>query len=893
MLKDFTLSLELEPTENRVVQTAAIFWSHDVNTAKIYIELLRKGTPIILNKNVTVRVMMLFDDENKSEHIYTAKIEDKLKGLVSITLEESMRAYVGQVTCGVYVDYQNEEKTDNGYFTFGMRRSLIDKDMPELQKLYVSDFEKALEKFKEIEKKIEQNDVVTHPELKKYTYDKATIDGKVKVLEDNKVNKSVYEREMKEKANRKELELLEAEKANQDYVDEQLSKKATKSELENHIFRLDVKKVDEQTFLDTVNKLSAGEYKGDGVVNYYNISNTYNAIRESNTIKDKWIQRYDPTTGEITLTDTSLYSVVKVDVPNNGTIDIKKNNLETGSCLLLLDAKEKAFKNYNYDYKDLMSESFVTDKGNMFTIDVNNLRRHFFEVSKLMFEFKNDELKTSYIRYNNAFNFTEKKWYDDSNVEHLDLTKMKTTKFFPDKSIPRYDKNTGQPDMVDVSNRFVYFFKVPTKGRIRMSKYTLPDQQFMLITDKDNKVFANYDHNHNKGNTKVDFLEITDKEIIIDLAKLKVTHTKTYGFYLVVWKQVKDFYIKLEEGYNVSDVFEWSAPAKLVPSLAKNIVMMSKLPIVVGENSYVYLDNVLQYGNAYAEPSFFVHNQPLIANGFRYTGTGDKDYYFLRLYDDGDLELEHRFEYIPISKNAGSGQTKKVLMIGESTTDNLSFMTQFRDKFKDDPLNVEFVGTRQHGGIKHEGRSGWTMYDLVNVQEKLDRFNSFWNPNTKKFDFDYYLKQNNIAEPDIVFINFGLNDAIQFRNVQNTMNDYDYLIKNIKKRVPDVKIAIGLTSLPSRWENMTYHYRNAIPDGVLEIIKNVISTYEGRERENIYLAPIHTAVDPYWDMQYEEVKLSHLNDKMITVGKDGAHPSAIGYGKQADVCYNVVKYIVS
>lgn len=209
MLKDFTLSLELEPTENRVVQTAAIFWSHDVNTAKIYIELLRKGTPIILNKDVTVRVMMLFDDENKSEHIYTAKIEDELKGLVSITLEESMRMYVGQVTCGVYVDYQNEEKTDNGYFTFGMRRSLIDKDMPEMQKLYVSDFEEALKTFEEfdsrlddmekhfddrydtakmdveqIEKLIKNNSVVTEnnfEEFKKNIYKISDI-GEIKIL---------------------------------------------------------------------------------------------------------------------------------------------------------------------------------------------------------------------------------------------------------------------------------------------------------------------------------------------------------------------------------------------------------------------------------------------------------------------------------------------------------------------------------------------------------------------------------------------------------------------------------------------------------------------------------------------------------------------------------------
>lgn len=223
MLKDFTLSLELEPTENRVVQTAAIFWSHDVNTAKIYIELLRKGTPIILNKDVTVRVMMLFDDENKSEHIYTAKIEDELKGLVSITLEESMRMYVGQVTCGVYVDYQNEEKTDNGYFTFGMRRSLIDKDMPELQKLYVSDFEKALEKFKEIEKKIEQNDVVTHPELKEYTYEKSYISESINQLNREKLDKEIYNKEIATKADEKEIIMLLDKKADRGSVNERFN----------------------------------------------------------------------------------------------------------------------------------------------------------------------------------------------------------------------------------------------------------------------------------------------------------------------------------------------------------------------------------------------------------------------------------------------------------------------------------------------------------------------------------------------------------------------------------------------------------------------------------------------------------------------------------------------
>lgn len=148
MLKDFQVDLELSPKDNRVIQTGATYWSHDVNTAKINIKLLRHSEPVILNKDVTVRVMMLFDDENKSEHIYTAKIEDEKAGIVSVILDKNVRSYIGQVICGVYADYGAEQKTDNGYFTFAMKRSLIDKRMPEMKQYYVSDFEDTLAKMK-------------------------------------------------------------------------------------------------------------------------------------------------------------------------------------------------------------------------------------------------------------------------------------------------------------------------------------------------------------------------------------------------------------------------------------------------------------------------------------------------------------------------------------------------------------------------------------------------------------------------------------------------------------------------------------------------------------------------------------------------------------------------
>lgn len=184
MLKDFQVDLELSPKDNRVIQTGATYWSHDVNTAKINIKLLRHSEPVILNKDVTVRVMMLFDDENKSEHIYTAKIEDGKAGIVSIILDKNVRSYVGQVICGVYADYGAEQKTDNGYFTFAMKRSLIDKRMPEMKQYYVSDFEDTLAKMKlanaeftEVETKLNgridviEKDIASNEVVKKSEFD--------------------------------------------------------------------------------------------------------------------------------------------------------------------------------------------------------------------------------------------------------------------------------------------------------------------------------------------------------------------------------------------------------------------------------------------------------------------------------------------------------------------------------------------------------------------------------------------------------------------------------------------------------------------------------------------------------------------------------------------------
>lgn len=146
MLKDFQVDLELSPKDNRVIQTGATYWSHDVNTAKIVVNLKRNSEPIILSNTVSVRMIMVFDDnDTQKKQVHKMTIDDTQNGVVSLILPKETLGFVGNVLCGVYVNYGENQSTDNGYFTFSMRRSLIDGEFPQLENGYVSEFQTMLD----------------------------------------------------------------------------------------------------------------------------------------------------------------------------------------------------------------------------------------------------------------------------------------------------------------------------------------------------------------------------------------------------------------------------------------------------------------------------------------------------------------------------------------------------------------------------------------------------------------------------------------------------------------------------------------------------------------------------------------------------------------------------
>lgn len=358
MLKDFQVDLELSPKDNRVIQTGATYWSHDVNTAKINIKLLRYSEPVVLNKDVTVRVMMLFDDENKSEHIYTAKIEDEKAGIVSVILDKNVRSYVGQVICGVYADYGAEQKTDNGYFTFAMKRSLIDKRMPEMKQYYVSDFEDTLAKMK-----------LANAEFAEV---ETKLNNRIDVIEKDIVSNEVVKRP--------QIAQLESDVANLDFLSENLFIGTAKFETDKWINAKDWQK--EGAFNGFVVMKRIGQWSG--LSQEINVQKgevyTLSAYVKSDEVAD--VGFYANYSGSIvsghekkivTKTDWTRVSVT-FTVINGGKIRPRFENNKAGSalfiCAIKLD-KNKTVKNWSPNLLDLAYQN-----------DVSNLQKQIDDIKK-------------------------------------------------------------------------------------------------------------------------------------------------------------------------------------------------------------------------------------------------------------------------------------------------------------------------------------------------------------------------------------------------------------------------------------------------------------------------------------------------------------------------------
>lgn len=331
-------------------------------------------------------------------------------------------------------------------------------------------------------------------------------------------------------------------------------------------------------------------------------------------------------------------------------------------------------------------------------------------------------------------------------------------------------------------------------------------------------------------------------------------------------------------------------------------VVPQKLRVGVGIEMNVYLQNIIRYFNAdNAQIINFTNNSLAYYKKFsRYIGTANKADFSAQaqLYYDNTNEpfmLSSSMTVHTVPASAGSGTTKKVMLIGDSLTDADATSGELVTMFNDDVMNIELVGTLGTAPNLNEGRAGWRAYTYAKCARGSDDVaslaytNPFYNPSTQQFDFNYYMTQNGFSGIDYVFICLGTNDlgASNHTSDADILSYYDIMINSIHSYDSNIKIGLWLPPTRSLYAN---NNRKAI-DFSLRMNKLLISTYGTSESNKIYLVPVYLNVDPEHDYNSSEVPISSRNTNYtMEISIDAVHPAVVGYKKIADVIYSYIKF---
>ena len=287
----------------------------------------------------------------------------------------------------------------------------------------------------------------------------------------------------------------------------------------------------------------------------------------------------------------------------------------------------------------------------------------------------------------------------------------------------------------------------------------------------------------------------------------------------------------------------------------------------------------------------------------RYTGLSGQARFTsqIKIFGDNTKDFAIVSKYFAIdtiAKSAGSGETKKILLIGDSLTDADATSGELITMFANDAMGIELIGTLGTAPNLNEGRAGWRAYTYAKCSQGsddtagLNYTNPFYNPSTQEFDFGYYMTQNGFSGVDYVFICLGTNDVAKADHStdEEILSYYNIMINSIKAYNSNIKIGLWLPPTRALYANCN---RMQI-DTSLRMNKLLIDTYSAQEANNIYIVPVYLNIDPYHDYTSSAVSVSSRNTSYtMTVTNDPVHPSEIGYKKIADVIYSYIKFFAT
>ncbi|MCO8298457.1 phage baseplate upper protein [Tetragenococcus halophilus] len=154
VLKKGEIKVRATAYGTEVKSTGYVFYSYDKNSSALFFQFRNQnGEPTDI-ANAKIHLLMILEDDEGKEFIpgqEDFEIISKPGGKAKFVLPEMLLSYQGKVAGYINLDFEDGSHTDEGQFSFRIRRSMITRVLPAMGDKYVQDFEDIKERVEQAE----------------------------------------------------------------------------------------------------------------------------------------------------------------------------------------------------------------------------------------------------------------------------------------------------------------------------------------------------------------------------------------------------------------------------------------------------------------------------------------------------------------------------------------------------------------------------------------------------------------------------------------------------------------------------------------------------------------------------------------------------------------------
>lgn len=225
---------------------------------------------------------------------------------------------------------------------------------------------------------------------------------------------------------------------------------------------------------------------------------------------------------------------------------------------------------------------------------------------------------------------------------------------------------------------------------------------------------------------------------------------------------------------------------------------------------------------------------------------------------------------------------------------------------------MTYVGTQKHefreDTYKHEGYNGNTANGFLNNATLRGLTNPFYNPDTSKFDWNYY-KNTYSINPDIIQIELGTNDVNGY-TVDVAVEKIAEMVDLIREDDATIPIFICNAIFRSNQDGIAHQLNTqgySVGSGVYKYnedmkIQNLMIGLADRlsDYTNTFFMPIALCHDSENNFGKQTIKLNSRSKETVSIPADSIHPNKtgedasiygydiVGYLQFADVMYSTL-----